>query len=481
MLFKEKTETKKIVNGLKWSSIQFVLDAFFRFSIRLILAKILAPEQFGLVGMCAVFIAIATAASELGMGAALIQKKENTEAERMYSTAFWTGIVWGVLLFLFMAFIVGPFATYFYNEPMLMQLIPALSLTILVKPINLIHTVILTRKMDFKRISKALNASSFIAGIISIMAAYLGLGVWSIILNTVLSGLISVPLLYLSTKWLPTFSWSKNYFKNIFGFGAYSTATNVFSSVTYNIDNLIIGKYLGASALGAYSLGFSLTEQLRQIISNVLNKVMYPVFGQNQYDKTKLRYYFLNIVYVNSILIYPLMGFLFLFADEIVSDFFGEKWNDAVVPIKILSIAMMIHLLVNSFTALIRGLGKPKLELKIIMFLTVVILIPGMIIGINLWGLFGATIAVLLNKIVLSSIGIITLYREIELRISSLFFAVRSAWIGLIISAGSVFFIRINIPSSNYLILSLLFFIVYLLVVFIMDRKKLTQLVKGLN
>src|SRR5690606_5353534 len=162
----------------------------------------------------------------------------------------------------------------------------------------------------------------------------------------------------------------------IFSFGIYSTGTSIFSTLTYNFDNLIIGKMLGASMLGAYTLSFSLTEQLRQTLSAVLNKVMYPVFGKTQDDKQKLKNYFLKIVNFNALIIYPLMAYFFLFAKEVIS-FFGEKWSDAVLPLKILSIAMMIHLLINSFTSLIRGLGKPKLEMKIIIGLTLFVLIPG--------------------------------------------------------------------------------------------------------
>ncbi len=163
-------EPKKIVSGIKWAGVQVLLDVFFRFSIRIVLAKLLMPSEFGLVGMCMVFIAVATASSELGMGAALIQKKHDHEAEINYSTAFWTGLIWGVGLYLIISVIVGPFAAYFYKEPLLISLIPILSISILIRPLNLIHTVILTRAMDFKKIAKIFNLSAFISGSVAIVA-----------------------------------------------------------------------------------------------------------------------------------------------------------------------------------------------------------------------------------------------------------------------------------------------------------------------
>ena len=320
-------DSKKIITGVKWASIQFAFDAVFRFSIRLILARLLLPDQFGLIGMCVVFIAVADAASELGIGEALIQKKEDALVEPMFSTAFWSGIVWGLALFLAMSLLVGPFAAYFYEEPLLVQLVPALSIGILLKPFTTMHMVILTRQMNFKKIANAYNTASLIAGVIAITAAYLNFGVWALVLNSVLATVFTLPFLLRATKWIPSLEWNRLYFKEIFGFGAYSSATRIFSTITYNFDNLIIGKMLGASFLGAYTLSFSLTENLRQMISNVLNKVMYPVFGKNQDDAFKLKNYFLKIINLNALVIYPLMAFFMMFARNIIFTLFGEKWK----------------------------------------------------------------------------------------------------------------------------------------------------------
>ncbi len=253
--------SKSISSGIIWTSIQFAIDFLFRFLVRFILAKLLLPNEFGLVGMCTVFIAVATAASELGMSTALIQKKNDHEAEEMYSTAFWSGIIWGIGIYIFLSFIIAPLAALFYKEPMLNIIIPILSLGILLRPFSLIHIVILTRKMDFKSIAKILNFSALIAGIISIIGAiFFNFGVWALVLNNCLAVLISVPLFFVVTKWKPNLEWKKLHFKNIFGFGVYSTGSTIFSTLTYNIDNLMIGKMLGASMLGSYTLSFSLTE-----------------------------------------------------------------------------------------------------------------------------------------------------------------------------------------------------------------------------
>ncbi len=470
-------EPKKIISGIKWTSIEFVLNAIFKFSIQFILAKILLPEEFGLVGICMVFIAVSVAASELGMSAALIQKKDDEKVKLFYPTAFWSSIGWGFFLFIIMTCLVAPFASLFYEEPILMKLIPILSINILIKPFGLIPMVVLTRVLNFKKIANIFNISALIAGIISICGAYYGIGVWALVINSILSTGLTIPMLYLSTSWKPTLGWNKEYFKEIFGFGAYSTGTSIFSTLTYNIDNLIIGKMLGTSLLGSYTLSFSLTEQVRQMISTILNKVMYPVFGKNQDDRQKLKIYFLKIINFNSILIYPVMLFLVFFAKDIIG-FFGEKWNDAIIPVKILAVAMMVHLLINSFTSLIRGLGKPQLEMKIIIGLTVGVLIPGLYIGILYYGLVGASLAILVNKIVLVIVGFIVLKKEINLSILNIIIAVKSASISLIFTSIIIYVFQYIFNINNIYILSPVFFLSYLLFIYVLERNNIKHLIK---
>jgi len=447
------SERKKIVSGLKWSGVQLFVDSGFRFLVQLILAKILLPEQFG--------FAIANAASELGMGAALIQKKEDSVAQSMYPTAFISGIIWGGFLFLLMSFLIGPMAAWFYQEPFLIYLIPALSISVIVTPLSFIHHVILVRKMDFKSLAKILNISAVLAGVVAVVSAIGGAGVWSLVVHQVLSPLLALLFYYYMVSWTPKLIWNKQHFKAIFGFGAYATGTRVFSTVTYNIDNLLIGKLLGSSPLGAYSLAFNLTETLRQTLSKVINNVMFPVFGKNQDNIEKLKNYFLNIIKINAILIYPVMGFLFLFSHEIIFFIFGDKWEDAVAPIQILSVAMMIHLLINSFTSLLRGIGKPELEMKIIMVLTILVLIPGLFVGIKIAGLTGAAYAILINKSILVLVALVVLRREINLKISQVFRSVLKPVMALLAAMALVYIIKIKVNTSEGMIALLLPMIMY--------------------
>lgn len=169
------------------------------------------------------------------------------------------------------------------------------------------------------------------------------------------------------------------------------------------------------------------------------------------------------------------MSFMYLFADEIIG-FFGKRWSYAIAPLKILCIAMMVHLLVNSFTSLIRGLGKPKLEMKIIMGLTLFVLVPGLYIGISYLGLIGAAVAILINKIALVVTGLYVLNREINVSLKSVFDAVKGALISILL-AGFVVFIFKDFIFDNVVFLMALFVAVYGVSVFYFEKHNIKWLI----
>ncbi len=452
-----------------------ILDMAFRFSVKFVLATLLIPEQFGLIGMCTVFIAFANSLSELGMSAALIQKEENAEAEILYPTAFTTSIISGVVFYLILSVAITPLASYFYEEPKLNYLIPILSLGVLLRPLGIIPVVEHSRKLNFKEMANIYNLSSFIAGAVAIVGAYLGLGVWALVINIVLAASLPIPLLWRSIDWKPKLLVNREHFTEIFSFGIYTSGTSIISSITYNIDNLFIGKLLGAGPLGAYTLSFSLTEQVRQAVSSILNKVMYPVFGQKQKNIELLRNYFITIIRINAMMIYPIMIFLVLFSREIIIGIFGERWEDAVEPLQILAVAMMVHLLVNSFTSLLRGIGKPEIELYVMSGLTLFVLVPGMVLGIHLYGLVGASLAILAHKFSLVVVGLFVLVKYIDLKVIEVFNAVKYTFVSLLIAVICVI-VASRYVFENIFFEMFLFCIGYLIPIYAFERAYLDKL-----
>jgi len=441
----------KVASGVLWNALQLLINRGFGFIIKLVLARLLFPEEFGLVGMAAVFTELLVTINELGMGAALIQRKADQLTESHYNTAFWSAIGFSTLLFLIIAFGLGPLAAMFYEEPVLATIMPVMGSSVLIRPLNLIHQVKLTRKLDFKTQAIITNSSNIIAGIIAIGLAYSGWGVWSIIANGLLGGFFAVPFMWRAVKWTPRFEFSKKCFKDIFGFGVFNTGTNVINYIFSNIDYLIIGKMLGPAILGVYTLAFTLTDTFRSQLMSVFNQVMFPVYGMHQNNEALLKSSYLKVVKLNSLAIFPIMVLFIVLGQEIVLYFFGEKWRDAILPLQILSLSVIFHMMVSSNNALIRGMGYPKLEMKIQLVKALLIYCPLIITGVYYYGIIGASIAILINKII--SVLIAQYYLRKLVGIS-----VRDSWNNLkecflaTVTAGAVgYFFKSYVTGQVYL------------------------------
>lgn len=458
-----------------------VVNQSFAFVTRLVLAKLLFPDQFGIIGMASVFTGFVQVVNDVGIGAALVQRKDEKLRSEHFHTAFWTGVVWSIVLYSIVSLIVGPLAARFYNEPILTSLIPTISLGILVSPMNLVHKAQLTKSMNFKRIAFIDNTSNMVSGCIALALAFLGFGVWSLAFNSVASLVIAMPLYFLATGWRPSFVWESEAFKDIFGFGIYTTGTSIVNYVINNIDYLLIGKLVSASALGAYTFAFILTDTFRGKLMAVINNVMYPLYGRKQSDLKSLKNYYLVVVNYNSLIVYPVMLIFIIFGESIIINFFGNKWVDSIEPLKILAVSVMVHMMVNSNTSLIRGMGRPEIEFKL-QFFKSLIFVPTLLYGIYNHGIIGAAWAVLLNKVLSVIIAQYTMNKLLKIQISTLEFllAIKTPWIASLCAA-ILTYLLFSILNINYVISIIFMLLCYGIVVYILMFDEIKSKLRELN
>ncbi|NDK55594.1 lipopolysaccharide biosynthesis protein [Pontibacter fetidus] len=468
----------KIVSGLFWSTIQLLISRVFAFVIKLILARLLFPDQFGLVGMATVFISFIQILNDLGIGAALVQKKEENLTELHYHTAFWAGIAWSVVIYLLIAFVAAPLAAQFYKQPQLSTIIPVLGLGVLFNPINLVHRAQLTKQMSFKKLAFINNASSIVAGVAAVILALLGAGIWALVFNSVASTIIAVPLYFNATKWLPKFSWDKQAFNDVFSFGVYTMGTEFLTTLMLNFDYLLIGKLLSATALGVYTLAFVLTDTFRTQLTKMINRVMFPVYGQNQDSKSTLKNVYFKVVKYNSICVYPVMVFLIVLGEPFVVNYFGLKWVEAVIPLKILAFSVMIHLLVNSHSTLIRGLGKTNLEMRM-QFLKAILYLPTIALGIYWYGIIGAASAYVINKVLEVVIAQFYLKKFLGIRFSDVISAISPP-----LTASVVAYVVTFVAYSygvHYVVCAVLLGVSYSLVIWLMMKAELLKHLRSIK
>jgi O-antigen/teichoic acid export membrane protein len=460
---------QKIFGGVVWNAVGLMIDNGLNILVKLLLARLLLPEHFGIIGFAAIFIGMVEVFSDLGMSAALIQRKDEKLKPIDYDTAFWAGLVWGLFLFAVLWLIVSPMAADFFHESMLTSVIPVLSVVVLLKPLWAVQVINITRELDFKRIVIPRNTSKIFAAVVAIIMALTGFGVWSLVFQSVVSEVLMVLIYTYVSPWRPRMRFSITSFKNIFGFGVYTTGTQIFNYLTGNIDYLLIGRLLGAGPLGVYTLGYTVTYLVRAKIMNVINKVFYPVYSRVQDDLTTVKRYYFKVIKYNCIVIYPMMVGIILLAEPAVLIGLGEKWRDAIIPMQLMAAAGLVHLLTSSNTVLLRGIGKPKLELIFSIIKTLGVNVPLIVLGVIYYGIIGAAAGLLAAKIVIFFINNLTLRKVAGIKFTE-----------ILANAGSLFAMTFIVSSlsifiSNNLILGIIFAL-YLIVHIKLSYKDLIQL-----
>jgi len=465
---------KKIFGGVIWNAGGLLIDNGLSMVVKLILASLLLPEAFGIIGFATIFMGMVQIFGDMGMSSALIQRKEEKLKPIDYDTAYWAGLAWGFFLAAIFALVVSPIAASFFNEDMLTEIIPVLAISLILKPLTSIHIVNITREMDFKRIVLPINISRIIASIIAIIMAIMGFGVWSLVFQRVLSDFFLVFIYWYVSKWKPRLRVSKVSLKSIFSFGVYTTGTNIFGYLTSNVDYLLIGKLLGAHPLGIYTLAYNVTYIVRGQIMNVVNKVFYPVYSKIQDDLASVKQYYLKVIKYNCIVIYPLMVGLILLAEPLVLFGLGEKWIEAIVPMQIMAAAGLVHLLTSSNTVLLRGLGKPRLEMILSIVKTLGVNVPFIVLGTIYYGIIGASAGLLISKVIIFFINSITLKKIAEIGYWEILYNAWSLFTLTLVTIFLYFFI------TNYIILIVVFTIYLTVHLFISfkDLKVILDLLK---
>lgn len=337
--------------------------------ITTILARLLSPDDFGTLAMVTVFTNFAMIFSEMGVSSALIQKQDTHD--RHYHSAFWLNIIIGIgLTLIFMA--ASPLIAWFYKKPELNPILRVVALNFLFSSFTIIQQTILTKEMDFKSLAIRDVVAVIFAGIIGIALAYHGFGVWSLVYQLLSFTMINAILLWFLSPWRPRLQFAIRDIKDIFHFSSQLTGFNILNYFSRNIDQLLIGKFLGVQALGYYSMAYKIMLYPLQNISSVISKVMFPAFSKIQDDLAKVRTSYLKMIKAISLVTFPLMAWLFGVAPELVEVFLGEKWMPIVILIRIFCFCGAIQSVGTMLGSVLLAQGKTALQLKLQVIGTIV-------------------------------------------------------------------------------------------------------------
>jgi teichuronic acid exporter len=277
---------QKTVGAISWSFVESIAARGVQFVIGIVLARLLFPEQFGLIGMLMIFIAVSQSFLDSGFGAALIQKKKVTQAD--FCSVFYFNILVGFVAAGLLC-LSAPWIAAFYKQPILTPLMRMLSLTIVINSFGMIQGTILVKQINFKTQTKVTLISSAIASITGITLAALGFGVWSLVVQQISASLFSTVCLWLCSPWRPALIFSFNALRKMFGFGYRMLFVGLLNQIFDNIYLIVIGKLFSAADLGFFTRAKTLNDVPSQTLSEMTVRVTFPVFSSIQDDPDRLK------------------------------------------------------------------------------------------------------------------------------------------------------------------------------------------------
>ncbi len=370
---------KQLKQGIAWNFIEKILMEGAQFFIGIILARLLLPSDFGLIGMLAIFIAISNVFIDGGLAKALIQKKNCQEID--YSTAFVANIALSLAIYAVL-FFSAPLIAIFYDEPILSPLTRVLALNFIIGSFNIVQRARLMSKVDFKSLAKIKVISVIVGGIIGVLMAYGGFGVWSLVGQTISTTIVQIILFPFYSKWKPSISFSKDSFKQLFGFGSKLMITGVYSVLVNNISTICIGRAYNSSQLGYYTRGSHFSHLIAFTVNDVLGTVTFPVLSHLQDDREHMVSVYRKSLYFTAMIIFPIMVLCALLAKPIILILLTDKWLPCVVLTQWLFLARMFTPLSAINMNVLNAVGRSDLFMKLdfskapLIILTLVITIP---------------------------------------------------------------------------------------------------------
>ena len=386
---------QKTVSGLSWSFIDSISGQGIQFIVGIILARMLTPREFGLIGMITIFIAVSESFINSGFSSALIRKKECTQAD--YSTVFFYNLTAGAIFFTILLFS-APAISGFFKEPELKPIIQVLGAVLIIDSATIIQRTILTKQINFKLQTRISVIAALGSGVMAIGMAYSGFGVWSLVAQRLCKQAINSFLLWLWNKWKPIAVFSRQSFRELFGFGSKLLASGLIDTIYRNVYYLIIGKFFSAKELGYYTRADQFNALPSQSLTGVIGRVSYPILSSIQDDANRLKASYQQLIRSTMFITFTLMVGMAAVAEPMVVGLIGEKWKPAVIYLQMLCFTGMLYPLhaLNLNMLQVKGRSDLFLRLEVI---KKILAVPVIVIGI-FWGIRVMIAGMMLNSVI---------------------------------------------------------------------------------
>lgn len=353
---------RKIGVGVAWNLVSLLLSRGSSIIFTLFLARLLAPEAFGLIAMIMIVMELAQHFVQSGLGEALIRSKVASEAD--FSTIFHANLGLSALAYALL-FLAAPWLADFYSQPELTALLRVMGLVVFLNALKVVPTAMLSRQMNFRSQMVANTSGVLVSGVLAVVVALQGGGVWSLVVQTMVNAGISALLLWYMTSWLPKLMFSGESFRRLFGFGVNLLAIGTIRILVQNSQVIVIARLFSAEVTGLYFFAKKVSQLISQQLSGAVQKATFPAMATLQDDNAALRYKYRQIIQLMMFIIAPVMALLTALADPLFNAFLGEKWSGAVVYLQLLCIVATLYPIHSMNINALNVKGRSDLVLKI--------------------------------------------------------------------------------------------------------------------
>lgn len=466
-------DKKKIKSGFIWSALDSLGTQAIALATSLVLANILGPAVFGLIAMLAIFIAVANVFINSGFNAALIRKTDRDESDFATTFYFSLGVSIGCYLLLFFC---APYIAQFYQQPELTTLTRVIALVVVINTFSAIPIVKLSVSLNFKTQAKCNFIALTCSSLLALALAYFDHGVWALVAQQLALAIINVLMLNILVPWRPKRKFSKESFKNLFGFGSKLLLSGLLDTIYNNIYSLIIGKQFTAVQLGLFNQANRLSSLPAVTLTGVIQKVTFPMLSAIQHDTKKLDASYLLTLQFAAVVIFPVMFGLCIIAKPLIEILLGQEWQGTAELVSIITMALVLYPIhaINLNMLQVKGRSDLFLKLEIIKKITItlilVVTVPMGIKAMCIGMVFSSYLALFINTYYTGKLSSLTAYKQLIALLPIALITAFSAFLG--------YSVGMNFSSNIIQIITMLGVALgsYILILILMQRSLLIAL-----
>lgn len=459
----------KTTSGIGWSFLDNISNSGITFLVGLILARILSPEEYGIMGIITIFVAISNSIVDSGFSNALIRKKDIEDVD--YNTAFIFNLLISVFIYIILV-LSSNYISIFFHEPILVNVMPIMALIIIINALAIIPRTKFVKAVNFKVQTKISLFSSITSGLIGIIFALKGFGVWSLVSQLLSRQFFYTILLWINNKWLPNIQFSKNSFRELFGFGSKLMLSGIIDTIYKNIYYLIIGKFYTSNQLGQYTRAEQFNIIFSSNLTSVIQRVSYPVLSSINSDSQRLYNAYRKIIKSTMLISFACLLGLSAISKPLVLVLIGDKWVEASEYLQIICFTGMLYPLhaINLNILQVKGRSDIFLKLEIIKKMISVIPIAfGIFYGIKIMLIFSVVnsfLSLWINGYYSSKLINYSITDQIKDILPSFLVS---------ISVAAVMYLISLLPLSVYIVLTLQVTTGFILAILLYEKIKLNE------